>query len=76
MQLLNTSVTCIAKACENLKNLAIAFEDIKAIGITNQRETTIVWDKNTGQPLYNAIGNNKYISAEIKSSFNTTRTGI
>ncbi len=29
--------------------------DIKAIGITNQRETTIVWDKNTGKPVYNAI---------------------
>mgnify|MGYP001013635557 CR=1 FL=1 len=28
---------------------------IKAIGITNQRETTVVWDKNTGQPVYNAI---------------------
>ena len=28
---------------------------IKAIGITNQRETTIVWDKNTGKPIYNAI---------------------
>ena len=29
--------------------------DVAAIGITNQRETTIVWDKNTGQPIYNAI---------------------
>jgi len=29
--------------------------DIAAIGITNQRETTILWDKNTGQPIYNAI---------------------
>lgn len=29
--------------------------DIKAIGITNQRETTVVWDKNTGEPVYNAI---------------------
>jgi len=29
--------------------------DISAIGITNQRETTIVWDKSTGQPVYNAI---------------------
>lgn len=29
--------------------------DIKAIGITNQRETTMVWDKNTGEPVYNAI---------------------
>ncbi|MBN1991727.1 MAG: glycerol kinase GlpK [Anaerolineae bacterium] len=30
-------------------------EDIAAVGITNQRETTLVWDKNTGQPYYNAI---------------------
>ena len=30
-------------------------EDIAGIGITNQRETTIVWDKNTGTPVYNAI---------------------
>ena len=33
----------------------IAPSDIAAIGITNQRETTIVWDKNTGKPVYNAI---------------------
>lgn len=31
-------------------------KQIEAIGITNQRETTIVWDKNTGEPVYNAIG--------------------
>lgn len=30
-------------------------DDIVALGITNQRETTIVWDKNTGEPIYNAI---------------------
>ncbi|MDO5095274.1 MAG: glycerol kinase GlpK [Peptostreptococcaceae bacterium] len=30
-------------------------KDIAGIGITNQRETTIVWDKNTGEPIYNAI---------------------
>jgi len=30
-------------------------QDIKAIGITNQRETTVVWDQKTGQPIYNAI---------------------
>ncbi len=30
-------------------------EDIAAIGITNQRETTVVWDKTTGEPVYNAI---------------------
>jgi len=33
----------------------ITQDDIVAIGITNQRETTIVWDKNTGEPIYNAI---------------------
>lgn len=33
----------------------IAREQIVALGITNQRETTVVWDKNTGKPVYNAI---------------------
>ena len=31
------------------------FDDIESIGITNQRETTVVWDKTTGEPVYNAI---------------------
>ena len=30
-------------------------KEIAGIGITNQRETTIIWDKNTGKPIYNAI---------------------
>ncbi len=34
---------------------AVTAADITAIGITNQRETTIVWDKNTGEPVYHAI---------------------
>jgi len=38
-----------------LHNLRILPERIAAIGITNQRETTLVWDKNTGLPIYNAI---------------------
>ena len=33
----------------------ISQDEVAAIGITNQRETTIVWDKNTGNPIYNAI---------------------
>ena len=33
----------------------VKLSDVKAIGITNQRETTVVWDKNTGKPVYNAI---------------------
>ena len=42
-------------AREVLEMSGIRPEEIAAIGITNQRETTIVWDKNTGKPIYNAI---------------------
>ncbi|HPW41787.1 MAG TPA: glycerol kinase GlpK [Bacillota bacterium] len=42
-------------AKEVIANNGVAAEDIAAIGITNQRETTVVWDKNTGEPVYNAI---------------------
>jgi len=38
-----------------LKKANLEASNILAIGITNQRETTIMWDKNTGQPVYNAI---------------------
>ncbi len=38
-----------------LTKTAIKPEQVAAIGITNQRETTVVWDKNTGEPIYNAI---------------------
>ncbi|MFT5849057.1 MAG: glycerol kinase [Psychroserpens sp.] len=38
-----------------LKDTAIHPNDIATIGITNQRETTVVWDKETGEPIYNAI---------------------
>lgn len=40
---------------EAIAQSGISPEEIAAIGITNQRETTIVWDKNTGKPIYNAI---------------------
>ena len=38
-----------------LKENKVSAKDIAAIGITNQRETTIVWDRKTGKPIYNAI---------------------
>ncbi len=40
---------------EVLETAGIRPQEIAAIGITNQRETTVVWDKNTGRPIYNAI---------------------
>ena len=42
-------------AVEAMVKINVKASDIAAIGITNQRETTIVWDKNTGEPVYNAI---------------------
>ncbi|WP_147818940.1 glycerol kinase GlpK [Salidesulfovibrio onnuriiensis] len=44
-----------AVVAEVLASDDISAEDIAAIGITNQRETTVVWDKNTGKPVYHAI---------------------
>lgn len=42
-------------AVEAMAKIGVDAEDIDAIGITNQRETTVVWDKRTGLPIYNAI---------------------
>ena len=46
--------TQLATAKEVLVKANISTTDIAAIGITNQRETTIVWDRNTGEAIYNA----------------------
>ncbi len=45
----------IAVLTEAIAKAGIVPTDIAALGITNQRETTIVWDKNTGEPVYNAV---------------------
>src|ERR1700690_1531920 len=45
----------ISVAIEALSRTELRPRDIAAIGITNQRETTIVWNRETGKPVYNAI---------------------
>ena len=45
----------IGVAIEALGRAHLSLRDIAAVGITNQRETTIVWDRETGDPVYNAI---------------------
>src|SRR5436853_1073823 len=45
----------LAVAQEAMQKAGASASDIAAIGITNQRETTVVWDKNTGKPVFNAI---------------------
>lgn len=47
--------TQVGVAQEALYKIDATYENIEAIGITNQRETTVVWDKETGHPIYNAI---------------------
>ena len=47
--------TQLSVARQAMQNVGATFEDIAAIGITNQRETVIVWDRKTGQPVFHAI---------------------
>lgn len=47
--------TCIEQATKKFTDKGFDIAKVHAIGVTNQRETTVLWDKNTGEPLYNAI---------------------
>ncbi len=47
--------TTLATCRQALKNAGATAADIAAIGITNQRETTVIWNRKTGKPVYNAI---------------------
>ncbi|KAI6196874.1 Glycerol kinase [Aphelenchoides besseyi] len=55
LRILETVIECISVACSNLERMGIPKDEIKSIGLANQRETTIVWSKKTGKPLHNAI---------------------
>ncbi|KAF2219033.1 glycerol kinase [Elsinoe ampelina] len=54
-EIISSVNTCIDKAVEKFTSAGHKLESIKAVGITNQRETTVVWDRKTGKALYNAI---------------------
>jgi glycerol kinase len=55
LELVSSSLACIEGACAALARKGVPSANIKAVGITNQRETTVVWDAETGEPLHNAI---------------------
>ncbi|KAF7544462.1 hypothetical protein G7046_g9781 [Stylonectria norvegica] len=55
LELLSSVETCIEKATEKFLEKGHSVAEIRSVGITNQRETTVLWDKNTGEPLYNAV---------------------
>ncbi|TQB68232.1 Glycerol kinase [Monascus purpureus] len=55
LELVNSAYTCIEEAMNSFLALGHSKSDVEAIGITSQRETTVVWDWETGEPLCNAI---------------------
>ncbi|KAL1984205.1 hypothetical protein VTN96DRAFT_9339 [Rasamsonia emersonii] len=55
LELVSSVETCIDEAVKKFEALGHSRTSIKGIGITNQRETTVLWDVETGEPLYNAI---------------------
>ena len=46
---------CVEVVCQKLLDGGHSLDQLTGVGITNQRETTIVWDRLTGLPLYNAV---------------------
>lgn len=52
LEILETQISTLKKV---IKKARIKIDEIVGLGITNQRETTVIWDKNTGKPIYNAI---------------------
>ncbi|KAF6823841.1 glycerol kinase [Colletotrichum musicola] len=54
-ELVSSVEACIDGAVQTFETQGHSRDQIKAVGITNQRETTVVWDKTTGKALYNAI---------------------
>jgi glycerol kinase len=55
LEIIESIEICIEGAVKSFEEKGYSASSIKAVGITNQRETTVVWDHETGEPLYNAI---------------------
>jgi glycerol kinase len=53
---INNIHKCLDVVANDIVSRGHSISDIKGIGITNHRESTVVWDKTTGKPLHNAIG--------------------
>lgn len=64
-ELVSSVTTCIDGGVEAFERQGHSAKDIRTVGITNQRETTLVWDVRTGEPLYNAIVWTDMRSAEL-----------
>lgn len=73
-EILQAVIECIKETVRKMKDIGLTVADIKAVGITNQRETTLVWDKETGEPLHNAIGRKQISMQNISKSESRTKT--
>lgn len=82
IQVINSLIEELVKKMEDYN---LDYHDIRAIGVTNQRETTVVWDKFTGKPIYNAIvwhdtRTSEFIDEMIKKTGNkfyyASKTGL
>jgi glycerol kinase len=65
MAILNNVQNCMKEACDKLDHEF----SLECIGVTNQRETVVVWDKRTGKPLHNAIVWNDARTAQLVQNF-------
>ena len=54
-ELLSSVERCVEAVTEKLRGQGLGLERLAGVGITNQRETTILWHRGTGRPLYNAV---------------------
>ena len=55
MEIVDSVNTCIEEATKNFVAMGHSLSDIKAVGLSTQRETTVLWDKETGEVIHNAI---------------------
>ena len=54
-ELLSSVEACVEAVTDKLRGQGLGLERLAGVGITNQRETTILWHRGTGRPLYNAV---------------------
>jgi glycerol kinase len=69
-------LNCVDVITASMAKANLNSKDVASIGITNQRETTVVWDKSTGKPLHNAVVWNCGRTSEIVSEFQSRLGGV
>lgn len=66
LEIISSVEACIEGAVKAFENAGYSARSIKAVEITNQRETTVVWDNETGEPLYNVSQPSEALALQIR----------